>query len=544
MLLPWIFYVVVAYSKTNPKALSATHPSARLAMELTETEDTEDLFHLKISSVNKNQFGEWLTHDDGYPSTNASDSCSNTSSLRSYTSSTMRRVRVATCTHVAAIDSLKSAKWWCLRPILYEGCLHVLPLAVTLKSIPLSKDSIKGLISSDASNEAPPFSLFKLERCKIEWLSIADTSTLHQVVLDNCPGISRDLSELLPFTRLMAVSLHGLDQLHSLDGLSSCTKLEILCVHSCLQLRDLAVIKKLPKLLELDIKDLAITSLVPGEDSTPIPSSDTDEVHGQLEVVRLTNCPNLVDLSFLKHHHRISNIFMAHLPITNIDWLRCHDELKQVVLQSLQGLRLSSADQVRELCLPYLRHLIIEVPHPESNLDMLRQCLDLEELQLRWWNHEVDWFCIQYLGFLKVLRLSHNDSLTELGWIRHCTYLKVLNVSFNRTIQDFSPISSLCCLEKLNLSVTKVTDEHIASIAAACTKLNRVILDNCSLLRDLSPLGQLLDLRVFSATNTRINSIKWIVNCVHLTKVTLRQCGDLNDTSPLDCLPMLRTRDL
>ncbi|CCW68528.1 unnamed protein product [Phytomonas sp. Hart1] len=545
MSVPYSFYIVVSYSRSNPKALTASHPDARLAVELTNTGSAADSFCLRITFLSKDQFFTRFVHDDNNPSASGSDSGSNTSSLKSSISHAAKLMRLATCTNTSAIDRLKAAKWWCQRPMFYEGSFQVLPLAVTLVSIPFNIDDINSQLFLATYIEAPPLSMFKLERCGIECLSLADKSFLGHVVLDSCLRMSRDLKELLPFTRLVTISLNSLDQLESLSGLRSCTELKVLRVYSCPKLRDLAVIQHLSNLWELDLNELAITSLVPGEDDAPLSASEIGEtVQGQLEVVRVMNCAGLADLRFLRHHPHILSISLTRLPLTHLNWLCCQGELKQLVLQSLPALWWGPHGQDGALSLPFLKRLILDDPHPESDLGFLAQCINLEELQLRWWNHDVGWGPIGHLRFLKTLRISNNDSLRALNWIHQCSQIKVLHLSMNLFLQDFSPIASLLSLEQLNLNATKVMDGHITCISAKCSKLWRVILDNCRLLSDLSSLGQLSNLSVFSASNTRITSIDWIVNCVHLTKVSLQNCSELKDRSPLNYLPVLRTCDL
>jgi internalin A len=288
---------------------------------------------------------------------------------------------------------------------------------------------------------------------------------------------------------------------------------------------DLNVIKKLDKILNIELKSLDALDL----DSLGY----TFDAQDKLINLSLYSCD--IDnkklgqiVSNLKELKSLAKLYLFKNHISDISTLK--------ELTSLEKLNLSD-NQISDIS--PLKNLISLTGLSLSNnqiidISPLKDLSSLRELQLAS-NEIIDISPLRDLNCLTELQLVGNK-IIDIFPLRELNYLILLLLSDNQII-DISSIKDLKSLIELHLSYNQIIDIY------PLKELNRLtILDvSTNLVRDISPLKELKSLTKLWLSNNQISDISSLKELKSLTELHLpvNQIGDISSLKELKSLTKL-----
>ena len=107
-----------------------------------------------------------------------------------------------------------------------------------------------------------------------------------------------------------------------------------------------------------------------------------------------------------------------------------------------------------------------------------------------------------------MVRMAESVNDANVTPLKYCTKVKYLDINFNR-LSDFSFVSYMPELECAILRLTLVSD---LTPFASCPNLTWLELTDCSQLLDISPLGQLKNLKYLNIGQTKVSDITALEN--------------------------------
>ncbi|CAD2218947.1 leucine-richprotein (LRRP) [Angomonas deanei] len=147
-------------------------------------------------------------------------------------------------------------------------------------------------------------------------------------------------------------------------------------------------------------------------------------------------------------------------------------------------------------------------------------------------------------GQLRLLRLQQlfvDDHVVEL--LSACQQLRELNLSFCKGMQGLNALwPHLKLLSRLNLSYSDIEDEDITGIVTRCDHLKEVYVRGCKYIRDFTTFRSLVNLEYLDTTEcVSLENASFFgdYRCTKLRKIILDQCPQLYDISPLGAVRSL-----
>ena len=192
-----------------------------------------------------------------------------------------------------------------------------------------------------------------------------------------------------------------------------------------------------------------------------------------------------------------------------------------------------------------------------ADVAFLRGLTSLEELNLNWHNFkdldpsvlaghtrlrhlDLGRTDLPTIVFSQNFRLTHADlsenELTTIEPLRASTGMVSLNLSHN-DISDLAPLEEMSGLRVLNVAHNRITSINPLS---GCTAMEELDLTSNPSIREINPLGSMIQMRDLNISTTGTSSLLPLVRMTKLTHLNLND-NNVTDASPLSRLKSLQT---
>ena len=416
---------------------------------------------------------------------------------------------------------------------LHAGGMEISDLTGLQYATNLEQLEINGNPISDLS---PLAGLTALKELNISWTQLSDLSPLAGLVnLQRLDAWSKDntvsdLSPLANLTKLKRLDMSGSEEISDISPLASLTDLTYLRLYDN-GITDLSPLSSLINLEKLFVEaNQTVLNLAPLTNLK------------RLGFLHLAN-NKISDISALSELAALETLYLNSNAINNISPLASLSSLTELYLQynSISDVStLASLINLEKLDLSHnpitdfsplaelsqTTNIILVIPDPNLRA-VIAEVLDKEDANAP--------ITLQEMATLTILRASNRD-IKDLTGLEFAINLEELHANDNYKITDLSPLSDL-----INLRILSIYNNPIESLSpiAGLVNLERLLIigDHIS---DISPLAGFVKLRHFLTWGNPISDLSPLAGLTQLNSLDI--CGaDNPDISPLAQLTGLKS---
>lgn len=319
-------------------------------------------------------------------------------------------------------------------------------------------------------------------------------------------------SSLKHLPQLKQLNLGG-SVLSNCSFLSALNELEVLNLEYNPALRDISILKNLPKLHTLDLS------------SNNLMNYSSLKEFSELKTLILKHSKK-VNFSFLKDLKQLQNIDISRSNLQNISFLKYLSQLKSITLEENEIYDISILKDFSELKTLKLYYNKVQ------SISVLQYLDELQFVDLKY-NVVQDLSPLLNLKNLQELNLTGNF-IQDITPLKNLSNLKTLNISRN-FIQDISPLKNLINLKHLDIQETIISD---FAVLENLQNLQSLEMNHNSLKNSFPLIPKLITLRLHDSESQDYEYIELIL---HLQLALEREKKhQLRDFSFLQSLTSLR----
>lgn len=377
------------------------------------------------------------------------------------------------------------------------------------------------LVSLRGVECAPLLERLTAERCGlVDTLGIDACPCLKSLQLRECPRLSH-----LGWNQILN-SQSSLQESSGQDG--GCAALLSVSVFRCPAFQGIGLLSAAPHLREFRAQRVRISSL------------DALRECRHLELLDVGGCQQVCCIEALRGAKALRYLDLSNTAVSDIGALSQCTALERVNLSGC--LRLRSLDSLE--CCTELRELQASRTNIETLIG-LRLCRALKKVDVSGCAALRDAAALTHLSQLTHVDLSFTavDDVSSLAYysglesvrLRGCRYLRDYSPPHN--LEDAPPLRSL------DLSNTSVCS--ISEWGRCPPRLEKLRMNGCTRLSDISVLQSSTGLRIVDLGNTSVHSISPLISCAPaLEELRMHGCTELSDISVLQSASRLRVVDL